>query len=221
MKMIRMTDRIKVGGDARYCVFWLIALLILPSITGATGFTSIELPRGIGIALPTNWFVFSEEQKQLVSLSVESTKNILNYAEEDDERISLIMASSSTKNTYASVQVESYIPPSESPPYIIALNDFDLKAIKTEARTELAKGLATQGLQVLSLLEVRRNLLSGHPCLITEYTRSGPHGPVIVTVIQVFTSRQEVIVTLSYRESERAIWKPIMAVINKSISIRQ
>ena len=57
--------------------------------------------------------------------------------------------------------------------------------------------------------------------ITTEYRRSGPKGPVIVSVIEIFTPSQELRINLSYRESEQAIWKPVIGKIRQSITVRR
>jgi hypothetical protein len=88
-------------------------------------------------------------------------------------------------------------------------------------QSNLKKLLPQQGNQLLAFFGVRRVTISGHPALITEYRRSGPKGPVIVSIIQIFTPSQDLRINLSYREAEQAIWKPVIGKVYQSIVLRR
>ncbi len=95
----------------------------------------------------------------------------------------------------------------------------DLKDIENGIRTNLEKSLPLQGLQLLQFYGVRKDRISGYPVIVTEYRRSGPKGPVIVQVNQIFTESQTIGVNLSYRESEASLWKPVIEKIRQSIMV--
>jgi hypothetical protein len=106
-----------------------------------------------------------------------------------------------------------------SPREIQAATATDLKDIGNELRGGLEKMLPLQNNQLLQFYGVRKDSISGHPALVIEYRRSGPKGPVIVQINLIFTNSQEVNINLSYRESEAALWKPVVAKIRQSITL--
>ncbi|MBI4850141.1 MAG: hypothetical protein HY808_16460 [Nitrospirae bacterium] len=95
----------------------------------------------------------------------------------------------------------------------------DLKDIENAMRMNVEKALPLQGVQLLQFYRVRKDRISGYPVIVTEYRRSGPKGPVIVQVNQIFTESQTIGVNLSYRESETALWKPVIEQIRQSITV--
>ena len=78
-----------------------------------------------------------------------------------------------------------------------------------------------QGNQLIDFHGMRIDRASGHPALVTEYRRTGSKGPVIVQINQIFTGAQEIGINLSYRETEAALWKPVVGKIRQSIVVRQ
>lgn len=66
---------------------------------------------------------------------------------------------------------------------------------------------------------VLRVTVGGHPSLVAEYSRTGPKGPVLVQITSLYLDGKEMRLTLSYRESEAGLWKPIVAYIGQSLSV--
>lgn len=97
----------------------------------------------------------------------------------------------------------------------------DVRELENFMRQLLSEMLPLQGNHLLDFLGSRIEKISGYPAIITEYRRSGPKGPVVVQINQIFTSSQEIRINLSYRESEIALWKSVLSKIRKSIVVRR
>lgn len=184
-------------------------------------FVSVTLPRGVDLQLPKGWLLLTAEHKQLINMSAEAALDLSGISVAEGAEVNLIAAKSMPQTMYAAVNVDSITPASASPSVISSLTSFDIQTLQAGIHTDLRKLLPQQDRQLLAFFGVRRVTISGHPTLITEYRRSGPKGPVIVRIIQIFTPSQEIKINLSYRESEQAIWKPVTGKIYKSIVIRR
>ena len=80
--------------------------------------------------------------------------------------------------------------------------------------------LSAVGLKVIEFYGVRREFVGGHPALVIEYKRSGQRGAVIVQMTRLYLGgEKEILLDLSYRESEAQIWKPIVQYIRKSLRL--
>ena len=161
------------------------------------------------------------EHNQLIDMSAEAAMDLSGIGLPEGNEVNLIAANSMPWSTYAAVRVDSTTPVSGSPSEISNLTAAELQAFQSEMHDGLNKLLPLQGNQLLAFFGVRRETISGHPVLTTEYRRSGPQGPVIVSVIEIFTPSQELRINLSYRESEQAIWKPVIGKIRQSITVRR
>ncbi len=135
--------------------------------------------------------------------------------------VNLIAANSMPRATYAAVRINSITPVSGSPSEISNMTSAGMQAFRTEMQNNLQKLLPQQGNQLMTLFGVRRESISGYPALITDYRRSGPNGPVIVSAVTVFTPSQDLQINLSYRESEQVIWKSVIGRVYQSIVIRR
>lgn len=204
------------------CALFALSALATPAAADSVStFKRVRLPRGVELELPKTWWLLSKEMNQTIETSVEAALDLSGVVVPEGQETNLIAANSMPRSTYAAVRVDSTTPVLMAPADIAAATPEDMRSIEAEMRQMLVKLLPNQGLRMLEFKGVRLERLSGHPVLVTEYKRTGPKGPVLVQINQVFTPTQEVRINLSYRESEGVIWMPVISKIRKSIVIRR
>lgn len=184
-----------------------------------TNFISLKLPRNIQIQIPKEWWLLGPNHERMIQTSVEAVLDISGLEINENQKISLIKANSMPRSTYAAVGISSSIPPSIMPSEFESISAADRRDIKIIMKDNLEKLLSAQGLKLVQFIDARIEKFLGYPSIITEYRRSGTKGSVFVQVIEVFTNSQELSINLSYRESEIAIWKPVIGKIRSSIVI--
>lgn len=199
--------------------FVLSLLLVTTAAFAESNFATVKLPRGVQLQVPKGWRLLGEDEKRLIQTSAEALMDLSGIEVADGQETNLITANSTPPITFASVRVDSTIPPSFRPLEIKAATNADLKELADELRPHIAKALRAQNNQLLQFYEVRKDSISGYPALVVEYRRSGPKGPVIVQINSIFTNSQEIGIRFSYRESEAELWKPVIAKMRRSIVI--
>jgi len=208
---------------------WVFSLLcffvLLPLQTtyaqSVSQFSPVKLPRGIELQIPKGWWLLSADHNRVIQTSVEAAMDLSGIGLPDGQETNLIAANSMPRSTYAAVRVDSTIPSSVAPSEFASFTAADVRELQIEIRQTLQKLLPLQGIQLIEFLGSRIEKISGHPAIVTEYRRTGPKGPVLVQINQIFTSSQEIRIILSYRESEVALWKPVVGKIRQSIVIRR
>jgi len=203
----------------RFIAIWL--LVLTPHLAEASNFVAVKLPRGVELQLPKGWWLLTAQHNQLIDMSAEAAMDLSGIRAAEGTEVNLIAANSMPRTTYAAVRVDSTTPVSGSPSEISNLTSADIRAVQAEMQSNLQKILPQQGNQLLAFFGVRRVTISEYPALITVYRRSGPKGPVMVSIVQIFTPSQDLRINLSYRESEQAIWKPVIGKVYQSIIIRR
>jgi hypothetical protein len=186
-----------------------------------SNFALVTLPRGIELQIPKGWWLLSADHNRAIQTSVEAAMDLSGIGLPDGQETNLIAANSMPRSTYAAVRVDSTIPPSVAPSEFASITADDIRELQTEMRQTLQKLLPLSGNQLIEFFGSRIEKISGHPAIVTEYSRTSPEGPVFVQINQVFTSTQEIRINLSYRESEVALWKPVVGKIRQSIFIRR
>lgn len=190
----------------------------------SSNFVQVDLPRGVSIVLPKGWRYLDETMNRLIETSLEAVIDVsgidIGEARDDDEAV-LVAANSTPASTYAAVRVTSVRPPTISLTEAKEVTNRDLAALKSEMIEPLQKMMAAQGNELLEYFGYRKDRIGGHEAFVLEYRRTGPNGPVMVQVNQIAAPSQTITVNLSYRESETALWKPILAKVRGSITITQ
>ena len=202
---------------------FLFALLPLPSTYAQSGsnFASVTLPRGIELQIPKGWWLLSADHNRVIQTSVEAAMDLSGIGLPDGQETNLIAANSMPRSTYAAARVDSTIPPSIPPSDFALVTAADIRELQTQVHQNIKKLLPLQGNQLIQFFGTRLKKISGHPAIVNEYRRTGPKGPVLVQINQIFTPTQEIRINLSCRESEVALWKSVVGKIRQSIVVRR
>ncbi len=198
----------------------LALLLFAAQAQAASHFVKVSLPRGVQLEVPKSWRLLGNDEQQLIGTSAEAALDLsgVDISDETGE-VNLLAANSMPRSTYASVRVDSTTPASDPSSDITELSKSDLKSLEAYMQQMLSKVVATQGNSLKNFFGINRKDISGYPALITSFRRSGPKGPVIVYIVQIFTSSQDLRINLAYREPEQALWKPVIGKMYNSIQI--
>ncbi len=186
-----------------------------------SNFVPIKLPRGIDLQIPKGWWLLGADYNQAIQASAEAAMDLSGIGLPRGRETNLIAANSMPRSTYAAVRVDSTIPPSVASSAFTSITATDVRELQTDMRQNLEKILPLQGNQLIEFFGSRIEKISGYPAIVTEYRRTGPKGSVFVQINQIFTANQEIRINLSYRESEVALWKPVMGKIRQSIAVRR
>jgi hypothetical protein len=184
-------------------------------------FSSVKLPRGVEVQVPKGWWLLGKDYNRIIQTSVEAAMDLSGIGLRDGEEVNLIAANSMPRITYAALRIDSTIPPSATPKEIINISKSELRELSSYVEQEFNKLLPLQGNRLLNFYGVHVERISGHPALVTRYRRSGPKGPVIVEINQIYPGgRHELRMNLSYRESEKALWLPVVKKVRATIKIK-
>ncbi len=185
----------------------------------SSNFLLVDLPRGISVKLPKQWRLIENGYLNLMNTTVEANLN-LNGIQIPDGKTNLIAANSMPTTTFASIKIDSIIPPSIPYTEVQKIDSNDLKMIEKIIQNGLIKVLKQQNYSLIEFIGCHLDNISNKISLVTEYRRTGLNGSVFVQINQIMTDNQEVVVTLSYREAESPIWKAVVKYIRNSVIIK-
>ena len=207
----------------RLSFLFLFVLLPFPIAfaQAESNFSSVNLPRGIELQIPKGWWLLGDDYNQIIQTTVEAAMDLSGIGLLDEQKTNLIAANSMPRSTYAAVRVDSVIPASIPLSMFSSITPADMREFQAEMHKMTQMMLPQQGLQLIEFMGSRIDKISGYPALVTEYRRTGPKGSVFVQINQIITESQDIRINLSYRESEVALWKPVIGNIRQSITIRR
>ena len=190
-------------------------------VAAETYFSLVKLPRGVEVEVPKGWWLLSADHNRMIGTTVEAVMDLSGYEPNNDKSVNLIAANSTPLTTYASLRIDSITPSVVSPEEIINLKKSDLNEFSISMERELSKLIPLQGNKILDFYGSHVERLDGHPALVTRYRRSGPKGPVIVEINQIFPGGMHSLrINLAYRESEKNIWLTVIKKIRTSIKMK-
>ena len=134
------------------------------------------------------------------------------------KKVNLFRANSNPPSTYAGLAINA-TDSDISPADLLAASDAEIQELTPMMRQMFDQILPAQNLRVIQFEPVRRKIVDGHPALLVEYVRTGPKGPVVVTMTRLFVGKKEISLNLSYRRSEAVLWKPIVDYMRSSFRV--
>ena len=205
----------------RYILYLCILLTSAPTLAVESYFSLVKLPRGVEVEVPKGWWLLGKDYNRVIETSVEAIMDLSGYELDNDKTANLIAASSTPFTTYASLRIDSITPPSVTPEDVISLSKSDVNEFSASMEQELSRMLPLQGNKMLDFYGSSTEQIDGHPALVTRYRRSGPKGPVIVEINQIFPGNMhDLRINLAYRESEKGLWFAVIKKIRASIKIK-
>jgi hypothetical protein len=177
----------------------------------ANNFIPIRLPHGVQIELPRNWEALSMNQRITLDSAVQSR----------NERAGIFDASSDLNfganyydeagKTAAIVNVRYYPDSEVSQLDARAAVQSDIRELDSALRESMVKAAQIGGFSVLAWNGTIKQVINGITAFVTEYKRSPlkGNGNFKVRLVRVFNGGKSFTLTISYREDQEYLLRPI------------
>lgn len=184
-------------------------------------YTRVELPQHLSIEVPSHWKVLPRASRANVAAA---GRAMMESAEQDastGKKETLLAVNATPEPSGAMVRVSVTRPPEYSQEDLKAATTSDLKELEVELSQVYRKLEAAGGPTVIQMHPVRLETVAGRRALSISYRRTSAAGPSPWQVVQykVPLSDRLVEVTLSYRESDAALWRPILEKVKRSLRL--
>lgn len=206
----------------------LLALCILPTSTASQTlmYTAIDVGGRLAITVPSHWRIRDAAERQNIAAGADAAFNPTGKSSES-MHVSSLSVVSIPEPTRAIIRVSFVKEPGTQADLnreIKANKDkviAELKDAWDADKQELAEVMAKQGGQYLGQEAYRVETIGTRTALVISYKRSSLRGgaPFVVTQYHVPMGSDKVLVTLSFQESEAALFRPILERVKNSISI--
>jgi hypothetical protein len=202
----------------------LFVLLCEATASSATNFVKLNLPTGIALDLPRNWWLIQGELNKTVEISAQAAVELTGVDLSNRKDVNLIAANCQPKSMYAAVRLNVRRPPLFSPEQILKSTPADLAEMGAEMKKSLIEILPKQGFDLKDYISTTREEIAGFPAITCHYRRTDDaegRQTALVWVIQIFAPGRTYRLILGYRESEAGIWKPVLERVKTSIEIQK
>ncbi len=210
--------------SARFCryLLWLFFCIpLVPAAFAANNFVPIRLPHGVQVELPRNWEALSKNQRITLDSAVQSR----------NERAGMFDASSDLNfgaNYYdeagktAAIMNLRYYPDLEiSQTDARVAGQPDIRELDNVLRESIVKAGQINGFTVLAWNGTSKQVINGTTAFVTEYKRSPlkNNGNFKVRLVKIFNGSKSFTLTVSYREDQDYLLRPICDRIISSLRI--
>ena len=194
----------------------VLGLMGLPAMASST-FVRVPLGRGASIEMPKNWDVLSDSHLVTVEAFVEAkgfrqTESTLAFSaklfDDQGKTMALLEARFYPENKFVQAQAKQ-------------LTKADIETIDVEVRRAAEASLKTMGVQLTQWYGSKVQAINGLHVYVHEQQHSGAAetGPIRMRGLRVWASPRSFTVTLSYRERQAALLRPIIDRMASSLRL--
>jgi hypothetical protein len=197
----------------------IASLFSVPVAAEDTKFRRVLLDYDISIEIPSHWKVISEETRKNLGVFGEAIRKNANIEGPGGNKITLLAVNATPDPTGAMVRVSVTSRPDYTQADLITVTPDDLKSVEVELQNSSKKLEASGGPKIIEIQPVRIDKLNGYQALVMSYIRSGINepSPWQVTQYKSPVSDRLVEITLSYRQSDGILWRPILEHVKRSL----
>jgi hypothetical protein len=202
-----------------WCLFVAFFLFGNSAFGQGNEFHRIQLSYGISIEIPSHWTVLSQATRNNLGAAGAAVMSNSGIGDSGAQKDRLLAVNATPEPTGAMVRVSVTSPPDYSQADLAAATAADLKALDVEVQ-KMYKQLETAGgPKLIESQPIRIESVNGKLALILPYVRAGVNGPSPwqVTQYKIPVGNRMIELTLSQRQSDSIVWRPILERVKRSM----
>ena len=204
-----------------------VQVLLLASAT-VCGFASaqpgnfkrVQLPNQISLEIPSHWKILSQSTRDNLRAAGQAITENAGVEGASGRKESLLAVNAIPDPTGAMIRVSVTKPPEYSQADLAFATQAELREVADELLKGFKKMEASGGPKVITVEPARIEVWKTHRVLVLPYMRHSNVGPSPwrVTQYKIPFPDRLVEITLSYRESDSVVWRPILEKVKRSVS---
>lgn len=205
-----MSPRLILFRQLATTVVFLVAIYA-SSVSAATNYVPIALPRGVTMELPRNWEALTSNQRITLDSSVQArTERLGAFDASSDLNFGANLYDEAGKAA-AMVNIRYYPDMDVTQADARAATSSDIQELDGGLQTAIAQSIQGTGVKILKWFGTSPRTINGAVAFITEYERSSPNnkGNFRVRLVRVFNGADSFTVTVSYRSRDELLLRPI------------
>lgn len=204
-------------------VLFMVAVLTLwanVATAANSNYQHVAIGEGISIEIPKHWVVHSIVEKKNFAAAGEASMRSAGIDNESaGDKNTLLAVSALPTPSGAKIRVSTISPPEFTSAELAATTAKELKESRADWLSAMSKSVSAIGEKLLALDTPRIDKINGRSALLIEYRRTDPRSPSPWTVrmYQIPVADKMILFTISHRESDAAIFKPVIDHVKQSI----
>lgn len=200
-------------------IIGLILSLWISHAALASEFATHELPEGVKIQVPAHWMVLSKDVRKNIRAATEAIAEQSNVSLR--KATNVLHVNATPEPTGAIVRVTIGPPAAFLADDLKGLNRGDLVDMGNTFTSQMRAIQNSGGPELIESYLPRIEPISGIPSIAWSYRRRSiaGQGTWHVTQYKIPTPSMLVELTISYRESDAGLWKPILTKVRQSVNV--
>ena len=196
-----------------------ITLFVGSASAQATSFRSVQLAYGISLEIPSHWKVLSQETRQNLGAAGEDMTKNAGIEGSSGQKQNLLAVNATPDPTGSMIRVSVTSPPDYTQADLAAATATDLKDVGAEMQKVFRQLEASGGPKIIEIQPVRIEKFNGQLVMVMPYVRASKFGPSPwqVTQYKIPVSNRLIEITLSHRQSDAIVWRPILERVKRSV----
>lgn len=202
-----------------FCVFVAFALLGTSAFAQDTSFRRIQLSYGISLEIPSHWTVLSQDTRKNLSAAGSAMMDNAGIEGSSGKKQNLLAVNATPEPTGSMIRVSVTSPPDYTQADLAAATAADLKDVGAEILKVFRQLESSGGPKIIEMQHVRIEKFNGQLVLVMPYVRASKFGPSPwqVTQYKIPVSNRLIEITLSHRQSDAIVWRPILERVKRSV----
>jgi hypothetical protein len=207
-------------------IIFLITGVLFLSLTSVsaqdTEFRRVELPYGILLDIPSHWVVLSQDTRKNIRAAGEVMIENTGIDVSDYKKETLLAVNSIPEPTGAMIRVSISFSSDITQTDLMGASSADLKEVGDEMLQMFRNLEASGGPKLIEMQEVRIEKIDNNLTLVIPYIRESKieKSSWQVTLYKIPLSNQIIELTLSHRQSDALLWKPILEKVKRSLKLK-
>lgn len=206
----------------RFAYFLLVAVTVVcnPAAAQTGDYKRLQLSYGISLDVPSHWTLLSQSTRNNLQAAGNAITENAGLESKGGRKENILAVNASPAPTGAMIRVSVTRPPDYSQADLASATPADLKNLANEVLIVFKKMEDSGGPKVIQVHPGRIEIHNKYRVLVLPYTRHDNFGPSSwhVTQYKIPLDDRLIEMTLSYRESDSIVWKPILERVKRSIS---
>lgn len=184
-----------------------------------TSFRNIQLSYGISLDVPSHWTVLPKDNRKNLAAASQAMTDNAGIEGSSGRKESLLAMNAIPNPTGAIIRVSVTSPADYTQSDLGETTSTDLEEIRTEMLKIFRKLEPTGGPKINEMQPVRIEKLNNHLVLVMPYIRAGVNNssPWQVTQYKIPVHNHLIEITLSHRQSDDIVWRPILERVKRSV----
>jgi hypothetical protein len=207
------------GLFCRIVLCAVCGLAFVPLCEAANNFVPIKLPHGVQVDLPINWEALSNNQRITLDSAVQALAERNDSFDASDDLNFAANYYDDAHKVAALMNIRYYPKMEVTQAEARAVGPSDIQELDSMLRDGISKGGPAMGVSLVSWHGTTKQVINGTTAFVTEYTRAPQqnNGNFRVRLVRVFNGSKSFTLTVSYRERQEYLLRPICDRIISSL----